>query len=300
MEALKQSRYLNLLTDFGFKYVLADEKNKQLLINLLNEIIGGEKPIVDIRYLPQEQLGLRRKARKAIFDIFCENDRGERFITEMQVGKQTYFMDRSLFYSTFPIQTQAKKGVWNFKLKPVYHIGLLDFIHDKENDFLVNHFAITNKETHKTVSEALNFITIELPKFNKSPEELENGLDCWLYCFRNMGHLKERPKEIKGAIFDLLFEVAEINKLTPKDMEVYEKSLAEYSDVRLMMECNFEEGREEGMEKGIEKGMEKGMEKGREKERIEIARKGIKGGISMEVISELTGFSPAQIRQLQS
>jgi predicted transposase/invertase (TIGR01784 family) len=85
-----------------------------------------------------------------------------------------------------------------------------------------------------------------------------------------------------------LFEVAEINKLTPKDMEVYEKSLAEYSDVRLIMECNFEEGREEGMEKG------------REKERIEIARKGIKGGISMEVISELTGFSPEQIRQLES
>jgi hypothetical protein len=48
--------------------------------------------------------------RKAILDLYCIGENGERFIVEMQKAKQNFFKDRALYYSSFPIQEQAKKG----------------------------------------------------------------------------------------------------------------------------------------------------------------------------------------------
>jgi predicted transposase/invertase (TIGR01784 family) len=105
-----ESHYLNLLTYFSFKQTLAQDESKPLLIHLLSTILKDKEKIVSIRYLQTEQLGRKRKERKTIYDIYCENDRGERLIIEMQIGKQLHFMDMCLYYSTFSIQSQTKKG----------------------------------------------------------------------------------------------------------------------------------------------------------------------------------------------
>ena len=120
--------YVNPLTDFGFALVFAQDKNKDLLIHFLNAIIGGKEQITDIEYLPVTQFGDQEKERKAVFDIFCKNKKGEQFIVEMQRAEQKYFRDRSLFYSAFPILKQAYKGKWDFNLKAVYMIAILDFV----------------------------------------------------------------------------------------------------------------------------------------------------------------------------
>ena len=120
--------YINPLTDFGFAFVFAQDKNKDLLIHFLNAIIDKKEPITDIEYLPVNQFGYLEKERKAVFDIFCKNKKGERFIVEMQRAEQKYFRDRSLFYSAFPILKQAPKGEWDFNLKAVYTIAILDFV----------------------------------------------------------------------------------------------------------------------------------------------------------------------------
>jgi predicted transposase/invertase (TIGR01784 family) len=111
---------------------------------------------------------------------------------------------------------------------------------------------------------------------------LETGLDCWLFCFKNFPTLKERPPGIKGEIFDLLFEVAEINKLTTEDMKTYKKSLVRYNDVELVAEYYLKEGREEGREEGI----------------FQVAANLLKIGLPVEDIAKGTGLSPEQILQL--
>jgi predicted transposase/invertase (TIGR01784 family) len=290
MEKLIKTQYLNLLTDFAFKYIFAKEENKILLIHLLNAIIGKEEKIKDIRYLRSEQLGRRAKERKAVYDIYCINERGELLIIEMQVGKQTYFMDRCLYYSTFPVQSQAKRGKWNFKLQPVYFIGILDFIHDESNNRCINRYSLMNEEDHTKISDKLNFITVELPKFNKPLKALENDLDAWLFCFRNLPELKKRPEKLKGTVFDLLFEIAAVNNLTTEDMEVYAKSVAEYEDVQLMMECSRDEGMKKGMKKGIEKGIVY--------RNYEIARNMLERRVPVKDIAEITGLTPQQILEL--
>jgi predicted transposase/invertase (TIGR01784 family) len=158
-----------------------------------------------------------------------------------------------------------------------------------------------NEKGHKKITDKLNFITIELPKFNKKVDELKNDLEVWVYCFLNLSKLKERPAEIKGAIFDQLFEIVDINKLTSEEMIGYKKSVAEYDDVQLMMECSLEEGMQKGMQKGRREGMQKGILKGRKEGMLrinEIARNLLKMNFSTTDIVQATGLTPEQIKQL--
>ncbi len=124
------SKYINPFTDFGFKRLFGEPFNKDLLIDFLNTLLSEEEGIItDVTYLTSEQLGMTAYERRAVFDIYCENERGEKFIVEMQKAKQKYFKDRSVFYSSFPIQQQAIQGQdWDFELKAIYTIGILDFV----------------------------------------------------------------------------------------------------------------------------------------------------------------------------
>ena len=123
-----EERYISLLTDFGFKRIFGTKPNKDLLIDFLNSLFNGEQVVKDVTFLNSEHVGDVHTDRKAIFDVYCENEKGEKFIVEMQNAYQTYFKDRSLYYATFPIREQAQKGEgWNYKLKHVYVVALLNY-----------------------------------------------------------------------------------------------------------------------------------------------------------------------------
>ena len=112
-----KDKYISPFTDFGFKKLFGTDPNKDILIDFLNELLRkDEGEIKDINYLSKEQLGRTIDDRKAIFDIYCENNKGEKFIVEIQKAKQNYFKERSIYYSTFPIQQQSEKGKWDFEL----------------------------------------------------------------------------------------------------------------------------------------------------------------------------------------
>ncbi|MDR3340038.1 MAG: Rpn family recombination-promoting nuclease/putative transposase, partial [Candidatus Symbiothrix sp.] len=168
MNDIIEATYINPLTDFGFKLLFSEEKNKEFLIDFLNEIIEEEGCITDIEYQPTFQLGNAEQNRKAVFDIFCKNEKGEYFIVEMQKAKQPYFVDRSLFYSTCPVQNQAPQGAWNFQLKAVYTVALLDFVlfeEAEDEDYCIEHIYLMRDRTKTRYSKKLNFIFVELPKF---------------------------------------------------------------------------------------------------------------------------------------
>ena len=127
--------FINPFTDFGFKKIFGEEPNKDLLIDFLNELLREhDASIKDLTYKKTEHLGKSDMDRNVVFDLFCENERGEKFIVEMQKAKQSFFKDRMLFYSTFPIQDQGiKKQNWNYNLKAVFAIGILDFTFEHSN-----------------------------------------------------------------------------------------------------------------------------------------------------------------------
>jgi predicted transposase/invertase (TIGR01784 family) len=220
-----KDKYIDPFTDFGFKKLFGEECNKDLLLDFLNELLHKkEGKIVNLTYLKSEQLGRSEEDRKAIFDLYCENERGEKFIVEMQKTKQNFFKDRSLYYSTFPIVEQAISGDWNYELKAVYTVAILDFVFDedkKDKDKYRYDVMLTDIDTHKVFYDKLTFIYLEMPKFNKKVEELETRFEKWMYVLKNLKRLDSLPEKLRERIFEKMFAVAEISKLSKEDYQQY-------------------------------------------------------------------------------
>lgn len=241
-------RYVNIFTDFGFKKIFGEEVNKDLLIDFLNELLKGQQTIKELTYKKTEYLGLGDLDRKAIFDLYCENEAGEKFIIELQKSKQNFFKDRSVYYSTFPIADQAKRGEWTFELKAVYTIAILDFRfedQDKEKT-VVSNVQLMDTSTKKVFYDKLTFIYLQMPNFTKTEDELETKFDSWLYVLKNLHKLHDRPKKLREKIFEKFFETAEIAHFNRKEREEYEESLKYYRDLKNTLDTARDEGKIEG------------------------------------------------------
>lgn len=305
-----EERYISLLTDFGFKRIFGTALNKELLICFLNSLFNGKQVVKDVMYLNSEHVGDVYTDRKAIFDVYCEGENGEKFIVEMQNAYQTYFKDRSLFYSTFPIREQAPKGSeWDFNLNNVYTVALLNFdMKDDafEKEQIRHHVQLCDTATHKVFYDKLEFIYVEIAKFDKSLEELETLYDKWLYVLKNLSKLDNRPKELRDRVFDRLFEESEIAKFTPLELREYEDSKKAYRDIKNSIDTAKREGIEEGMEKGIKKGIKQGIKQGieigqkQEHERLlNTARALFASGMSLEQVRNFTGLTESELKQLK-
>lgn len=279
-----KDKYINPLTDFGFKKLFGSEPNKDLLIDFLNQILPDNKQIENLTYASNDKMGRTELDRKAIFDLYCVGKDGERFIVEMQKAKQNYFKDRSVYYASFPIQEQAQKGDWDYKLEPVYSVGVLDFIFDDhKNDNNLHHIVELKNQRCEVFYDKLKFVYIELPKFKKTEEELETQFDKWLYVLTHLSNLQNRPKNLQERVFKRLFEAAEIAKFTRKELEAYDRSLKYYRDLKNVVDTTREEGREEG----------------REEEKLKIIKTGINEGFSNEVLAKLTKLSIEEIEKIR-
>ncbi len=294
-----QDKYVNPLTDFGFKKLFGSEPNKELLIDFLNQVLPEKHQIKDLTYARNEQLGLAELDRKAIFDLYCVSKTGERFIVELQKAKQNFFKDRSVYYASFPIQEQAKKGDWNYKLNAVYTVGILDFVFDdhKMEDKVVYHIELKDQDC-EVFYDKLRFIYIQLPKFTKTEAELETHFDKWLYVFRHLADLQNRPRKLQERVFEKLFEVAEIAKFTRTEREAYEDSLKYYRDMKNVIDTSREEGQEEGFEEGFEEGLQQGLQQGAYQQKLDVARKMRAAGTPIAQIQDFTGLSIGEIEQL--
>jgi predicted transposase/invertase (TIGR01784 family) len=289
IEKWEKSRYMELRTDFTFKRVFGE--NKAILIDFLNVIIQKEDKIEDIEYLLTEQLPEEKKQRRAIFDIFCKSNKGEEFIIELQIASQRNFLDRLLYYMSFPIRRQAKKGEWDFKLQPVYCISILDFVKFEGDDYYLSHLKIVRCETNLVAMDNMNIIVIELPKFKKTIESLETTLDEWLYCFRNLGKLSNQPEKISGSVFEELFKVTTLKNLKAEEMEAYKTSILECEEMKVSRQYERAMGIEIGMKKGLKKGLKKGT--------VMIAKKMLSMGYPLNDITNITGLTIKEISKIE-
>jgi predicted transposase/invertase (TIGR01784 family) len=266
-----QARYINPYTDFGFKKLFGTEANKDLLIDFLNQLITEQGIIQNVQYLPAENLGRSAYDRRAIFDIKCTTDSGATFIVEMQKSKQNYFKDRSVFYTTFPIQQQAQDGEWDYKLTPVYFVGILDFVFTEnkdDTDVMHHEVKLVDIKTNQVFYNKLTFIYLEMPKFNKSEDELLTSYDKWLYVLKQLPRLQRCPAKLQDKIFQKLFKVAELAKLPPLEAMRYEDSLKVYRDNFAVMKTALEESEAKGEARGEARGRAEG-----EKERQSLLEK---------------------------
>jgi len=238
-------KYINPFTDFGFKKIFGEEPNKDLLIDFLNELLREQNQhIQNLTYKKTENLGASDIDRKVVFDLYCENERGEKFIVEMQKAKQTHFKERTLFYSTFPIQEQALKGEWDYSLKAVFAIAILDFTFDDpdKTKTITTYVKLTDIDRNEVFYNKLTYVFIQMPNFEKTEAQLETHFDKWLYLLKNLHKFEEIPVKLREKIFQKVFKIAEIAKLKPEERQKYEDSLKYYRDLKNSLDNALSEG----------------------------------------------------------
>ena len=309
MEELRHERYVNPYTDFGFKKLFGTELNKELLISLLNAIFdrsaqqapGEPRQVVkDLKYLPTEKLEAYGE-RRAIFDVYCEGENGEKFIVEMQKASQDFFKDRSVFYSAFPIIEQGKVGTdWDFHLNNVYTVGILNFKFpggEYDKDCFHHEVKLMDVEDKHVFYDKLTYVYLEMPKFNKTEDQLVSMYDKWLFVLKNLTRLMDRPAALQERVFTRLFEQAEIARFTPDESRIYEESLKHYRDLRNVINSAERRGREEGLVEGEAIGIAKERESNRRR-MLDIAREMKALGSGTDLIMSLTGLTAADLESL--
>ena len=285
-----KAKYINLFTDFGFKKIFGEEASKPLLLDFLNALLPEQSKIVKLTFKNTEQLGQTEADRKAIYDIYCENEHGEKFIVELQKAKQNYFKERTIYYSTFPIREQAEKGEWNYNLKSVYCIGILDFTFDDyknepEKSEVVHTIKLKNQNGNIFYNK-LTYIYLEMPNFKNTEIELKTRLDKWLYFIKHLEDFQTIPTIFKDEVFTQAFEKAELAKFGQEDLEKYEMNLKIYRDYKNTVDTAFDEGKLEGKLEGKQEG------------KLEIAKALKVSGISTKIIIEATGLSEIEVNKL--
>ena len=286
----------------------------------MNALLQGKEVIKSLTLLPTEQLGDTKDDRRSVFDIYCENEQGDKIIIEMQKADQQWFKDRSVYYSSFPIRQQGEKrwnseshqaclddrvvteldevkGQWRFGLKAVYTIGILDFVFDEDKDdenYYHHVVQLMDVNTKDVFYDKLTYVYLEMPKFKKTEDELVTMADKWLYALKNLPRLLERPKALQERIFGKFFEVAEIGNLSKDEYAQYWESEKVYYDNDGAIRTAEAKGRAEGRKEG----REEGRAEGREEEKRDSARKMKSDGMPAELIAKYTGLTVDDVNSL--
>ena len=298
-------RYFNPYTDFGFKKLFGEEANKDLLIDFLNSLLPEEHFIKTLEFRNTEKLGFSEAERRAVFDIFCQAESGERFVVEMQKARQRYFKDRALFYISRPIVEQAIKGEgWDFRLAAVYLIGILDFEYDagEERRKLMRDVMLKDQDGDLFYNK-LRFKFLQMPLFNKTESELETQQDKWLYFLKNLTDFDSIPSILREPVFEKAFHTAEIAAMSTADRDRYMESFLNYCGNYAAMETARLEGEERGRKIGKAEGIKEGKAEGIKEGREGIAKAIVSlledrfGAIPASLIAALNGITDFAILQ---
>ena len=286
------ARYIDPKTDFGFKRLFAQEESKDILRQFLFDVLDLTHPVQELTYIPNEQLPQTADERVGVYDVYCTDVVGHRFIVEMQRGYQTFIRDRVLYYSTFPIVHQAKKGTgWQFELVPIYCIAILNFAIDNETAYL-RRIQLMDTQAKTVFYDKLTYVYIELPKFGKQAGELTDAADRWIYLLNYMPELQDIPAELANEPFSHAFEIAQEAALSPQERIQYEASLKSARDAYAEIMSARQKGQEEGRAEGLAEG--------RRQQAEATASSLLSKGLDINLIAEVTGLAEAEIRRLAS
>jgi hypothetical protein len=304
-----EQKYANILFDDAFKVVVCAPGNEELLARIIELMVPG-KTVTGLELREKENHGLSVSDKITNFDLFCTSDTGEQFIVEMQFSPQNNYADRMLCYATYPIRAQLSKKLaerrekaekggsldkMDYGLMPVYVISLLDFsIRHESGDVLenglVSRYAIRNARNGELMTEALQFVYLELGRLKMTkdePQQCRTLLEKFAFSLKYMHELPERPVGFEEDILKMLYNAAEFANMPVERQTEYE--IVMRNELDIIAEKNYarEEGRVEGRAEG------------KSKASLEIAEKLLQEGIPIEVVQRATGLSKEEIEELR-
>lgn len=281
--------YVDLMIDRNFRLFFGSQKRTDLLLALLQEFLP-ELNILSIELGPETHIGRDADLVNSVFDVSCSTTDGRTVVVEAQYNARPDYLDRMLYYSTWPIDEQIHiGGSKNYSLNDVYILSFTKFalIHDKDWDEseVLSSYSIREDGNFEKMTEALHFRYVELGRFKKEEDELVSVRDWWLYILKNIGSLSRELKirlSEGGDILKRLVSEVRVEGMDKTEKTEYYKNMRNAFDIRSEKWFAREDGIKEGREEGLR-----------------TAACNLKAiGISPEQISKATGLSLEAIAAL--
>ncbi|WP_341808105.1 Rpn family recombination-promoting nuclease/putative transposase [Wolbachia endosymbiont (group E) of Neria commutata] len=296
------SKFLDVRNDIAFRRIFGTEKNKDILIHFLNDILLNDtlaplelKQIQEVKFLTTIQDPDIAAKKQSIVDVLCRDINGTQYIIEMQVAKTKGFEKRAQYYAAKAYATQADKGDQYYNLKEIIFIAIADYMVFPGKAGYLSYHSILDMNTYENNLKDFCFVFIELPKFPKTKEDqLSNIVEKWAYFFRYAAETREHDLErIIGSDEIIKRAYTELDRFNWSDVELrtYEQESKRLLDEQAILEQKLDDA--------TEKGIQIGEERGEKQTKIVVAKNLLKADVSIDVISHTTGLSVDEIAQLQ-
>ena len=285
---LHKLKYADLLNDYVFKLVFGQESSKDVMIEFLNQVID-DRNIVDLEFMDKEMKSMDREKKDSVYDMFCKTDDDSRIVVEVQRRKQTTYVERSIYYSTFQVRNQVDAGSTDYAFCPVYVINILDFNIDenKGNPKVKTVYHLREDDTHALLTDKLTFIFLELNKFKKGIEDLDGDvLEGMYFCMKNMTRLDSRPQVLDHEVFKKMFAVSELLNMDEITRSNVFENMTTERDLRNQMDYAKQEGIQEGRAEGRAEGINL------------VIRQMINKGMTVQQVADIVDMSVEEIEAI--
>ncbi|MCC8369341.1 MAG: Rpn family recombination-promoting nuclease/putative transposase [Rickettsia endosymbiont of Oxypoda opaca] len=297
------SRFLDPKNDVAFKKIFGSEKNKDILIHFLNDMLlfKGNNQITEIEFLNTIQDPDIASKKQSIVDVLCKS--GVQYIIEMQVDPSIGFEKRAQYYAAKAYCRQTNRGREEdgkySNLKEIIFIAIAGCILFPQKREYISRHVILDKNSYEHDLKDFSFTFIELPKFKKDKvEELNNITEKWCYFFK---HAKETTEEELQKIIgtDLVirraYEALDQFNWSEEELISYEQELKRIWDNRAVEEYKLQHAKEEG----IQIGKAEGKAEGEYSKTVEIAKKMLSEDCNISLIAAITGLDEPFILSLK-
>lgn len=299
MDTLK---FLDPKNDFAFKKVFGTESNKDILIHFLSDVLVMERPLESVTFLkPSLDPDIAAK-KQSIVDILCQDESGYQYIVEMQVAHSEWFVKRAQLYAARVYSNQLFAGDSYERLRPVIFIAITDFIMFKNKKGFKSDHVILDKEHLTHDLKDFSFTFLELPKFNKTLDELKTNIDYWMYFFKHAQHTP--PQELEklcshGNCIGQAYQALDQYYWTEEERDAYAGAKKKQLDDQAKLASALNRGEAKGLKKGYKKGIEKGRQEGLNEGKRAIALNLLLSGMTLATVGQMTGLSPDEVEDLR-
>ncbi|MBD5356690.1 MAG: hypothetical protein HDR88_06765 [Bacteroides sp.] len=319
------AQFINPFTDTGFKIIFGKEDvSNDILISFL-KVLFADDPVLSkinsVQYRQSERTREWEDGKSIVYDVHCVTSTGHRFILEMQVNEQEFFLKRAFYYlcrciaeqgykGKLSLEERRKKGLethsdltsysnedsiyWDYNFIPVVGVFFSSFFIDGLEPKLVTSSQNMDIHTFTPVGDYLRAVFIQLPAFTKTKQECETLFDQWIYNLKHMSSMESMAFTSHQDIFKRLANIANLATLSPQDREQYEYDLKKARDYHA--EMNF--ARKKAMNEGRAEGRAEGIAEGIAQEKINNAINLKKMGVPVHTISQALNLSEDEIANL--
>ena len=286
-------KFVDVKNDIAFRKIFGNENRKEVLISFLNAILllENDHKIVNVEVLTPYQLPEIRGGKVTIVDIKAKDQSDKNYIVEMQVAEVEGFDKRVLYYASKSYSAQIARGDDYEKLNPTFFIGVLDFEITKNTDYISRHKFVDIK-TGENLIKDIEFNFIELPKFNKSENQLNSIIDQWVYFIKNAENLDVIPENISDEGLKYAYQDAAKHNWTQAELDAYDYVFMREQDERGRYSLAMKRAVSSAVNVAVTEALQ---DKGKE-----IALNLLKLGLSIEDVSKSTGLSIEQVEGIKT